>query len=422
MNKKFASAILMVLMLVAIPAVTAQDFLTIDTVRINGDRAEDGDILYVERGDTMNVRVTVEAGDQDVRNAQIQGLISGYRYAQYERDLVTDYSRTFNLPAGQKRSFDLEMKVPTYMDMKDVKLRIIVSDDNNPDLITYNYQLSVHGIAEDNALGITDFFISPSTTIEAGRALSFRVRVKNFADYEISDALVRVSIPTLGINAYETIDRIRADEVLSFEALVLRVPPHAAVGEYEVVATVEFDRFHQTRESRRINVVSPVSVAPVVEQKSVITVPDSIQVSKSTTGAIFPIMIENKGSKAMTYVLSASGVSDWGTARFEPSSAVVIRGGEAQTVYLHLTARDDAEAGDKVFRVDIRAGEESKTVTAVAQIKEDIAARDPVDLRTILEWALVILVVVLIILGLILVFTRLRKGKDSDDEEAQTYY
>ncbi len=420
MNKgKIVSAILMVLMLVAVPAVMAQDFLTIDTVRINGDRAEDGDILYVERGDTMNVRVTVEAGSEDVRNAQIQGLISGYRYAQYERDMVTDYTRTFNLPAGQKRSFDLKLEVPTYMDMKDVKLRLIVSDENNPNLITYNYQLSVHGIAEEKALKITDFYISPSTTMEAGRAISTTLRVKNLGNYRLDDVTARISIPALGISAFETIDEIRPDESVSFEALVLRIPPNALSGDYEVVATVEFDRFHSIRETKRLIVKAPdVPVAP--EKKTVITVPESIQLTPRTS-SIYPILIENQGTKAQNYVLSVSGVSEWGTSRFDPASVVVVRGGESQTVYLHLTPKAGAEAGDHVFRVRIQSADETREFSAVATVKDDVAPR--MDLRTVLEWALVILVIVLIILGLVLVFTRLRKGGKGDSEdETQTYY
>ncbi len=420
MNKnKFISAILMVVMLVAMPAVMAQDFLTIDVVRINGDRAEDGDILYVERGEEMRVRVTVEAGSEDVRNAQIQGLISGYRYAQFERDMVTDYTRTFNLPAGQKRSFDLNLKVPTYMDMKDVKLRIIVSDENSPDLVTYTYQLSVHGIAEERALEITDFHISPSTTMDAGRAISSTLRVRNHGNHRLDDVTARISIPALGISAFETIDMIRPDESVSFEALVLRIPPNALAGEYEVIATVEFDRFHSVRETKRLTIRAPdVPVEP--EMETTITVPESIQLEAGRS-SIYPILIENKGTKAQNYVLSVSGVSDWGTSRFDPASVVVVRGGESQTVYLHLTPDAGTEAGDHVFRVKVQSAEETKEFSAVATVKEDRVAR--MDLRNVLEWALVILVIVLIILGLVLVFTRLRKGGKGDSEdETQTYY
>jgi uncharacterized membrane protein len=409
MKNKFVSAILMVLMLAVVPAVTAQDFLTIDVVRINGDRG----------GDTLNVRVTVEAGSEDVRNAQIQGLISGYRYAQYERDLVTDYTRTFNLPAGQKRSFDLNLQVPTYMDMKDVKLRIIVSDENSPNLVTYTYQLSVHGIAEERALEIIDFHISPSTTMEAGRAISTTLRVRNLGNFRLDDVTARVSIPALGISAFETIDEIRPDESVSFEALVLRIPPNALAGEYEVIATIEFDRFHSVRETRRIIVRAP-DVPTVPEVKTVITVPESIQLTPGTS-SIYPILIENQGTKAQNYVLSVSGVDNWGTSRFDPASVVVVRGGESQTVYLYLTPKAGAEAGDHVFRVRVQSADDTREFSAVATVKEDAARR--LDLRTVLEWALVILVIVLIVLGLVLVFTRLRKGGKGDSEdETQTYY
>src|SRR5690606_6970668 len=87
------SIAMLVLMVLSLQFAAA--YLDISTVRVNGDLAEDGDDLYVERSDTLKIRVTVEAGDEDVNNAQIQAFVAGYRYAHVERDLVTDYTRTF---------------------------------------------------------------------------------------------------------------------------------------------------------------------------------------------------------------------------------------------------------------------------------------------------------------------------------------
>jgi len=397
---------------------TPSAYIAITDVKINSDTAYDGDDLYVERGDVLKVRVTLEAGDQDVTDAYLGAFMSGYRYAYYERDMVTDYTKTFSLPAHEKRSFDLTVTVPVDMEKKDAKLRLVLFDENSASVITYNYQVSIYGTADDSAVQIQDFFVSPSTTIEAGRALSFKVKVKNYGNNDLDDVKVKVAIPALNIQTYETIDTLDKDESQSFEALLLRIPPEAKPGDYEVVATVEFDRFQSVEESTQITIIN-AEVAQTAGSDSVITMPEAVDVVKGTQGSVYPVLIENKGATSKTYVLTVSGVSDWGTVSFEPSSVVVISAGQSQTVYLRVSANDNAVAGDKVFKVVVKADEVSKETTVVAKVKDDSAQGTP--LKAVLEWALIILIVVLIILGIVLLVNKMRNNKDEEDDE-QTYY
>ena len=397
-----------------------KDFLSVETVRINGDRAQDGDDLYVERGDQLRIRVTVQAGHEDVQNAQIQAFIAGYRYAHYERDLVTDFTRTFDLPAGNKRSFDLNVQVPVEMRQKDAKLRIVVSDENSPNLIVYNYQLSIFGTSAESAVQITDFLISPSTTVEAGRALSFRVRAKNVGNDNLDDVTARVSIPALNLNAYETIDFLRIDQTQSFESLVIRLPNNVPAGEYEVVTTITFDRFESVEQRRTITVLSDEQPSQV-EDRTTVTVPPSVNLEKGAGDVLYPVLIENKGASARTYVLSAEQTNGLRVS-FDPSSIIVVQAGKAETVYLRLSAPENAQAGDKVIQLVIESGTDRQTVNTKVTVEE---SNQTTDLRTILEWSLIVLIVLLIILGLILVFTKMKgnkKEEDSEEDETQTYY
>lgn len=436
-NKIGMMFVTMLLVLFSVAAVSAQtnstNYLDISHVQINGDDAANGDILYVQRGDNFDIRVTVRAGDNDVENTQIEAYIAGYRYAKYERDLVTDYTKTFDLPADNKRSFNLNLEVPQDMEQKDAKLRIVVSDENSPNIIVYNYQLNIEGAAEGDAIQIRDFLISPSETIEAGRALSFKVKVKNIGESRLDDVTVKVSVPELDIQAYETIDEIDVDETQSFEALLLRIPSCVPAGTYNVVAEVGFDKYEQVTETKQITVKESGSGCGTdstgttdTSGRSLVMMPDSIELTKGTSGTIYPILIENQASVSKTYVVSASGVSDFASANFEPSSVVIIKGGESKTVYLKLVPKDDAEAGDKVFKVTLISGDESKETTVVATITagadDTTNAGSSVPVRTVLEWALIILIIVLIILGLILVFVKMRKNDRDDEDESQTYY
>lgn len=406
------------------------DYAEITEVKINGDVAEDGDDLYVERGDELTVRITVKANEGDLDEAYLGAFISGYRYSYYEPDLVTDFSRTFTLPEGDKRTIELTLKIPMDMEKKDAKLRIILFGENSEDIITYNYQLSIYGSNEDNAVEIRDFFITPSDTIEAGRALSFKVKVKNYGNYDLDDVKVKVEIPELDIMTYETIDTLEKDETQSFEALLLRIPSDAESGEYEVVATVEFDKYESVEESAMITIIEPKGTpctgtscgtsSPGLT-KTVVTMPSSVDVITGSQGSVYPILVENKGDASKTYVLSVSGVSDWGTAAFEPSSVFVLKAGQSQTVYLKLAPSKNAEPGDKVMKITITAGDEMRDTTVIASLKQGTAkAAGSSSLKSVLEWFLIILIVVLIVLGLVVAFRKMNKGKK--DEEEQSYY
>ena len=425
---KYMSAIIMMLLLVAVPinaqttdddVVKSMPYVTITEVKINGDTAQNGDELYIERGDSIELRITLEGGSYDAENMYMGAFLSGYRYAQYERDLVTDFTKTFDLPAGKKRSFDLNLKVPVDMVTEDAKVRLILFDMNSASVIIYNYQLSIYGADEKGAIQIRDFFISPSTTIEAGRALSFKVKVKNYGQYVLDDVKVHVSIPELNLHVYETIDQIDPEETESFEALLLRIPADAKAGTYEVVATVEFDRFQSTKETKLIQVTGSATAPSKDEGKSIITMPESVDVMLGSQGSIYPVLIQNKGETSRTYVLSVSGVSDWGAATFEPSSVVVVKAGQSQTVYLRVAPAEKAEAGDKIFRVSVTSGDETTETNVMASLKGE--AKSGTDMRNVLEWVLIVLIVVLIVLGLIVVFTKMRRKNNEDDEE-QTYY
>lgn len=438
-KQMMATVALVLLVVMVLPVVNAQtsnttnttttvtqQYLTVSSVKINDNTFNNGDRLRVNRGDKLQLRVGVKAGSIDVKDAEIEASINGYRYSKYERNMVTDYSNTFDLGPSESDYFTLNLQVPTDIQENDALLRLRVVDRNNP-AIEYTYQIVIYGTDSANAVQIRDYFISPSETIDAGRALSFKVKVKNYGDRNLDDVSVEVAIPELNLNTFETLNTLDADATKSFEALLLRIPADAKAGQYNVVATVHFDKYESTTQTKQItvNAVSTTPVNPGATGKTVVTMPDSIEVSKGTTGAVYPIMIENKADTAKTYVVSVTGIDTWGTGTLQPSSVVLVGPSESKTVYLNLVAKDDAAAGDKVFQVGINSGSEATTTNVVAKLKDaSSSAATSSNVKNVLEWALIILVVILIILGLIVLIAKLSKGdkEEGDDEEAQTYY
>mgnify|MGYP006292295347 CR=1 FL=1 len=415
-------AVMLLTSLMAIGAVGAQKVpLNVDWVKVNGDKF-DGTQEF-ERGEELDIRVSVEAL-ADVEDAQIEAYISGYEYGDYERELVSDTSDTFELRNGSHDRLEMSLKVPMKIETEDTKLRILVSNRND-ESFEKTYQLNLVGVDESDALQIKDFTVSPSSSVEAGRAVSFKVRAKNYGGDDLDDAYVKVSIPELGIADDEMLDEIEVDETETFEELLLRIPKCTEPGTYTAEATLEFDEYERTTATMDITVLEGgvcETDEEEPEEKTVITVPESQEVVMGTSGGVYPVMIKNQGGSAKTYTLTASGAGSWGKVRFDPSSVVVVQPDSVKTVYMYVSAKEGAQAGTQTFQLDVESDSGSKQVMLSANLKEDGSKQQYDGLRRGLEIGLIVLVIVLIILGLIIGFNKLKGNRHDEDEESQTYY
>ena len=115
--------------------------------------------------------------------------------------------------------------------------------------------------------------------------------------------------------------------------------------------------------------------------------------------------------------MELSGDSSLTTSLSE--NLVVLESGKTKVVYAYVTATAN-EAAEKVATLAVKAdGETLKTIELTANV---VPAEEgnKVSLRNGLEIALIVLVVLLVIIGLILGFSRMKK--DDNNEEDQTYY
>jgi len=433
MNKNKTGFVLFVMLLTAVMAsafaTAAMVPVDVTYVEINGDKYYSDNVAVadrIDRGEDIEVTVKVEATG-DVQDAQIEVYISGYRYDSYERELVNQVTRPFDLEENTSDKYDFDLQIPVKMDLKDAKLRVRVSNEND-DSFEQVYQLAIRGVEDEDALRVKSFTVTPSNYIEAGRTASFKVQVKNYGNSDIDDVYVRVAIPELGIADDETLDEINSDETETFEELLVRIPTCAKAGAYEAIATVEFDNYESTEETLTLYVTEGGACeinAPAEDKeskagKTVITVPENQEVVMGTTGGVYPVMISNLGPEAQAYTLSVSGADAWGTVRFEPGAVAIVPAESVKTVYMYVAAKEDAQEGAKVFKLTVEGKEDSKQVVLTANVAEN-DAQDYDGLKRGLEIGLIVLVIILIILGLIIGFNKIRGDRD-EDEESQTYY
>ncbi len=415
--KKSLLALLMVSLLALTSFVSAlnenNNQLAWGSLRINGDFVEDGDVLAVEEGQTLEIRVGIEAQD-GASDVEVDAKISGYEYSDYEN--IQDSTHLFDVQAGNTKYVNLEVTLPTRLEKDEYLLRLRIMDRDGNDLerdIRLSVEPTRHGVQ------IADVVLSPGTTVKAGRSVLATVLLENLGDKEEDDVKVTVAIPELGVIASEFVDVVETDnhnvDREDVPEMFLPIPADAAAGEYQVRVTAQYDDLRETAtKTMTIRVVANEMFAPSTG-KLVLAVGPEMQAVAAGSTATYGVALTNDGRTSKAYVVEAV-TGDWATVRVS-ESLVVLEPGKNKVVYVEVTPKNDAPVGEHTVSVSVRSGND---VLETVPLKAIVTGpqKDAPSLRNGLEIALIVLIVLLVIIGLIIGFSRLKK----DDEEEKTYY
>ena len=388
--------------------------VTIEKVSINGESLEDGEVLGgIVRGDTLDIKVKLEATDDDdsvVVEASVEGL-------DHDSAKATDKTDPFSVSTGKTYYKTLSIALPERMDVEEYALRIEVSNKKDDEKVL-NAVLSVE--SDRNKIRVKDVVFSPENEVKAGRALLATVRLMNMGEDAEEDVKIKVTIPELGVSASDYVDELEAEDTVTSEELYMRIPECAEAGDYAGTVTATYDDGdEEVSQSFSIKVVGSETCG-LSEEKTVIAVStDAQSVTAGATGAVYPLTISNTGSSPKTYTVSATA-GDALDVKISPNVAV-LNAGETKVVYVYVSAKEDAKAGEQTFGVAIKSGDETlKELTLKANVVEPkVSGWDKV--KKGLEVALVILVVLLVVIGLIIGFNRL-KGDEDEETKEETYY
>ncbi|MFH2020834.1 MAG: hypothetical protein ABIJ34_05440 [archaeon] len=402
-------------------------------VEIN-DRVVKNDVTVLkafERGEVLDVSVEF-VSLQDASDVQIMAFMTGYHRGQKFREDVFDMSSTFDVESNVSYIKRLSLRIPEDFQIDtgdELKLRIEISDKFSSSYIR-EYNLKVDAVRD--SVYIQDVVLDPATSVQAGRGVFASVRVRNMGTGTEESIKVEVSMPALGLKATEYIDELDQDEATTSEDLFLRIPSCTEPGDYSVVAKVTYadgdesttsDRMIRVTADEACDLVNPVSPTSK-EDKTVVTVPGKQDVLKGTSGTVYPMMLQNSGSTDRSYELSATGLDSWATYRFDPGAFTIVKAGEVKTVYLYVTPKADALAGEKVFMVSVKTSGDEKQIPLTANVVESQKEDKPAfgDLTKALEIGVIVLIVLLIILGLIIGFNKLKDKDEPEEVSGQTYY
>ena len=411
--------------------------VTIDWVKVGGDVLDTNDVVNkIDRNDAYEVKIKVIAdndGNDDVdsvlEDLSVEARMNGYDHNDQVYGI--DYESIGFLSEDHSDTVTLNLQLPYRLDEGEYSLTITVAD--KLDDYTLKYVLYVE--PEEHNMLVKDVVFSPSSTVVAGRSLMTTVYLKNIGNDDDEEGVkVSMSVPALGISAVDYIDTLDEEEATSSEELWIVVPKCAPAGEYDAVVEVEFkegDKSVSTTET--ITVVEDAnSQCGAIEkqsEKTIIAVAGATQdVTQGEGVAIYPLTLTNDGAESKTYVVEVDGYQDWAKVSLTPSNVAVVEAGESKAVYAYVTALDNAAPGEHMFSLVVKSGSDTlKEVALKANVVENADADAPskwAGVKKVLEVGLIVLIVLLVILGLIVGFNKLKGDDDDefDDDEDKNYY
>lgn len=393
------------------------------------DRTASYERNNIEKTDELEILV-VFSSDKSYEDAEVTAELTGYDKS--DKDLVEDTTDAFDVKANQTYNKRLNIKLPVRFEQGEYSLKITIDTPND----RASYQYNIYVDSKGHMLEIRDVILNPENEVKAGRALLVTARLKNRGESEEEDLKVKASVPALGISASDYVDELDeedcededCDDSTTSEELYMRIPDCAEPGEYTVRVCVEYDDGDEEEcATTKINVVeSDTCIAPAEEPevtgKTIITIGPETQDITAGGSVMYPITIANQGAESKTYSISVDS-ADWAEFSITPSNVLVVGAGESKAAYVSVKAKPTA-TGLQVFSVTIKSGESVlKQVPLRANISGGGAVTNMGRIKKALEVGLVVLVVLLVILGLIIGFNKLKGSEEESAEgEEKTYY
>ncbi len=410
MKGLFFGILVTALLALAFPLVSAQAFQIVD-VDVNGvDVFPDDLVLEVERGERLNVKVELEAfEDEDA--VSIEAEIKGVE----KREDVDDETDLFDVRANRTYVKFLTLTVPQDIEIdedgfaKDFRLRITAesSDEEDIESIPLSVARSRHGFELLNV----DF----AQEVEAGSNMLVEVVVKNRGSEREDDVFAKIVIPELNVvkqaflGDLTPVDEDDDEEDAAEESILVKIPSGAETGSY-VMQVIVYNKDARVEEEFTLTVLGRGEVVPTQERRTLVAVDEALKQVSRGEGAIYRIALTNLGTKEQFYTVELSGTETFATSRVDPA-ILSLQPGDSGTLSVFVLPTNTAVSGEHVFTATVKSdGSTIKQVQLTTDVTSGVGA---VDLRSNLVVIAIILGAILIVLIVVLIVTR-RPGKDNE--------
>src|SRR3989338_642262 len=398
--------------------------MTVDFVKVNGDEVTESAtnfVLDVDGGDDLDVKVRLSSSSNaTLEDVQIEAVLRGIDSG----DSVDDITDTFDMKTSISYTKTLTLPLIQKIDQDKYKLRIRISDrDSNTTEKTYELDIGT----QRHDVEVKDVVLSPDKEVKAGRALLATVRLRNRGEKAEDGVKVVVSVPKLGVSAADFIDELEKegdnDDQATTEEMFLRIPEDAETGEYEVIVDAYFDDGDKKNTYRTSIFVEgeDEGAAPAkAEDKTIITVAADKQSAAKGSEAAYPIALTNAGAASKTYTIKADGGASLGLRVSQ--NLLLLEHGESEVFTVYASPKADAAAGDQMFTVAISSGDKVLKQLPLSINVQESKASGASKLKNGVQVGFVVLVILLVIIGLIIGFSKLRGDEAEEGKEGKEYY
>jgi len=392
----------------------------ITDVDVNGIDV-DGDvekIVFVERGETISVVLDI-LGTGAVEDVKVKASLEGLD----DEDIETR-TDAFDIETGVTYSKRLKLSLPNDIESGDYNLVVRVYDKED------SKESSTTVRVEGHALNIVDVILRPEQ-VDAGSTVFVVPRVKNVGDSPEDNIRIRATIPELGLSARSYLDELFTGDdedddnkdSASLNDLYLRIPKNTKSGVYDVIVTVEYNK---GRDEETMTVPLTVVGKEETTVEALVNIDRLTQTVAQGEAVVYKVSFVNLGDSTKTFSLEVSN-ANWATTRIDPGF-VTLAPNTAGDLYVYVSAQEDAALGKHAFTMRVKSGTTVlKELSVEADVKGAVVEADGVDWRAVkkgVEIGLAVLVALLVILGIVVLFGKLRRNSPEEPEvgEGQSYY
>ncbi len=425
-------ALLLVMLFASVNAALAFDNTIVKSIEVNGREIFTTNVqsLDVKKGDKLDINAQLTApSNEDLKNIEISARFV-YEYSDVQK--VSDSTPLFDVDAGDTVFKRLSLVVPKEIQEQSINLFITIMDKTT--LVKQTVRLHIKGQRHD--VGLERVLFTPQKRVQAGSYVIGKVRLENFGEFDEDDLLVEASIPELGVSDADTIDHLEREKQVTSEELYLQVPACAKQGIYTVEVDVLYDKDRGKAHAEfPLEVVKGIDGDYCAKEKAdakdakvpSVTVPSSVQQVSAGEAAVYPVTVTNGNKNSQTYVVSAEA-GDWANVKIEPSNVLTVESGQTQTAYVYAMPKA-GQFGDKLLGLTIKAGNDVLSSNALkvsilgSTVSEPVTNTGGETLKKVLEIGLIVLVVLIVLLGLIIGFNKLREeDEDVEADDKKGYY
>jgi len=428
LNKIMVVVFALVLAMIAVPIVSAASY---DIVKVEvNDLEVNDDQTSVDIGDTVKVRVVVK-GDENLsesKEAKVKVGLGGYDY-----DEIKDTTETFTVKAGKVYLKNLYLDLPNDMDPGTYTLHVEVYDQE--ERISEQYTLFIE--RERHLVDLVDFNVYPSNP-EAGEMVEVTVRLENDGAKN-EDVKVVVDVPGLGISQRTWIDVTSGNKETTNE-IQFKVPKNAKTGEYELKLTAYYSNDYKFVEKTtflnvigsepevvqdnddEVVVVTENEPSPV-DKELVISMDTTSKTVSSEKDSMFKVTLASFDAKLRAITFKVNGAQLFADVRVDPSF-LELEGGQKAEALIFVRLHEDADVGAHTMMLQVL--DEGKLLKEIqlTVIAEEATGNSTFGLDdSTLKIAFVGLVVILIIIGLLIAFRKVRHDDfPLEPHDERTYY